>query len=322
MNPSKRPSSRPFSTGLAIISALFLVVATAEAKPGVGGSRGTRTMSAPPTTNTAPRQAQPLPGAQTPRATAPSTPAAPAAAPSRWNGLMGGLAGGLIGAGLFGLLAGNGLFGGLGSIMGVLGLLLQVAIVFFVVRFAINYFRRKAPQPAMAGGPAGFAPPPPRPEWQPAPAAARPAPAPAAPPEMPELALAEGDFNAFERLLGEIQEAFGKEDRVTLSQRATPEMANIFNGELAELNRKGFFNRVSGVKLLQGDLSEAWREPDAEYATVAMRYAIIDVKLERASGRIVEGDPARPQEIVELWTFVRAPGGTDRDWLLSAIQAT
>lgn len=322
MNPSKRPSSRPLATGLAIISALFLVMADAQAKPGVGGSRGTRTTSAPPTTNTAPNQAQPLPGAQTPRTAAPSAPTAPAAAPSRWGGLMGGLGAGLLGAGLFGLLAGNGLFSGLGSMMSILGLLLQVAIVFFIVRFAIGFFRRKSQQPAMAGGPANFAPSPQsQPEWQPAGATAQPAPAYGAPPPpMPELTLAEADFSAFERLLGEIQLAFGRDDRISLSQRATPEMANIFNAELNDLARKGFASRVSDVKLLQGDLSEAWREPNAEYATVAMRYSISDVKVERASGRIVEGDPKHPQEVVEVWTFVRAPGGTECDWVLSAIQ--
>ena len=201
---------------------------------------------------------------------------------------MGGLAGGLIGAGLFGLLAGNGLFSGLGSMMSILGLLLQVAIVFFIIRFAIGYFRRKSPQPAMAGGPANFTRQPPQPDWQPAPAAAQPAQTTPPVPQMPELVLAEADFNSFERLLGEIQEAFGKDDRIGLSQRATPEMANIFNVELNDLARKGFASRVSDVKLLQGDLSEAWREPNAEYATVAMRYAITDVKVERASGRIVD----------------------------------
>ena len=36
-------------------------------------------------------------------------------------------------------------------------------------------------------------------------------------------------------------------------------------------------NKVSGVKLLQGDLAEAWRENNDEYATVAMRFSLIDV---------------------------------------------
>ena len=68
------------------------------------------------------------------------------------------------------------------------------------------------------------------------------------------------------------------------------------------------------MKLLQGDLAEAWREGDTEYATVAMRYAIDDRMLERASGRVIEGGP---QQVTEVWTFMRVRGGS---WLLSAIQ--
>jgi len=71
------------------------------------------------------------------------------------------------------------------------------------------------------------------------------------------------------------------------------------------------------VKLMQGDLAEAWREGRSDYATVAMRFAHRDSMVERASGRLVEG--GEPSEVTELWTFVRAPGG---NWLLSAIQQT
>jgi predicted lipid-binding transport protein (Tim44 family) len=73
-------------------------------------------------------------------------------------------------------------------------------------------------------------------------------------------------------------------------------------------------NQLSGVKLLQGDLAEAWREDNEEYATVAMRYSMID----RTSGRVVEGSD-HPQETTELWTFRRVSGG---NWLLSAVQQT
>jgi predicted lipid-binding transport protein (Tim44 family) len=137
---------------------------------------------------------------------------------------------------------------------------------------------------------------------------------------MPPLDLVEADFGTFERLLGEIQDAYGRGDRVSLTQRVTPEMANLFNGELSEMARQGVINRISDVKLLQGDLAEAWREPGSEYATVAMRYAIIDVKTDKATGRVLEGDPNRVQEVVENWTFVRREGDSPRDWLLSAIQ--
>jgi predicted lipid-binding transport protein (Tim44 family) len=69
---------------------------------------------------------------------------------------------------------------------------------------------------------------------------------------------------------------------------------------------------------LQGDLAEAWREGDTDYASVAMRFSIIDRTLDRATGRVVAGSD-QPQEVVEVWTFLRPRGGT---WMLSAIQQT
>jgi len=75
-------------------------------------------------------------------------------------------------------------------------------------------------------------------------------------------------------------------------------------------------NKVSGTKLLQGDLSEAWREGDTDYASVAMRYSIIDKTLDRNTGRLIEGSD-QPTEVTEVWTFLRPRGG---NWILSAIQ--
>jgi len=49
------------------------------------------------------------------------------------------------------------------------------------------------------------------------------------------------------------------------------------------------------VKLLQGDLAEAWREGGDEYATVAMRYQQVDKTLDRATGKVLEGDD-KPDE--------------------------
>jgi predicted lipid-binding transport protein (Tim44 family) len=71
------------------------------------------------------------------------------------------------------------------------------------------------------------------------------------------------------------------------------------------------------VQLLQGDLAEAWRERNTDYATVAMNFACKDLMVERATGQTVEG--VERSEVTELWTFMRASGG---NWLLSAIQQT
>jgi predicted lipid-binding transport protein (Tim44 family) len=115
-----------------------------------------------------------------------------------------------------------------------------------------------------------------------------------------------------------VQEAYGREDLTALRLRATPEMVSYFTEEFTDNATRGQINEVSEAKLLQGDLAEAWREGNAEYATVAMRYEIVDRMRDCATGEVVEGGDA-PVEVTELWTFRRAPGG---DWMLSAIQQT
>src|SRR5262249_46235164 len=128
------------------------------------------------------------------------------------------------------------------------------------------------------------------------------------------VGISNTDYDAFERLLGEIQTAYSNEDLTALRTHATPEMVSYFSEDLAENASRGVVNRVSGVKLLQGDLAEAWREGGTEYATVAMRFSLNDTMVDRATGRVVEGGP---QEVAESWTFRRTAGGP---WMLSAIQ--
>jgi predicted lipid-binding transport protein (Tim44 family) len=193
----------------------------------------------------------------------------------------------------------------------IFSLILQLGLVFLLVRLAMGFFARRAalagnngPGYARSGlGLAGGAPGPVGGAGAAAPPAA--------------LAISPADYADFERLLGEIQSAYGREDIAALRRATTPEMASYFGEELAANAAKGLLNKVSDAKLLQGDLSEAWREADGDYATVAMRYSLLDVTVERASGRIVSGDPAKPDEVTELWTFRRPRGGS---WQLSAIQ--
>jgi predicted lipid-binding transport protein (Tim44 family) len=304
---------RPLIAVFAMLAALVLVATDVGARPGGGmsfGTRGTRSFSAPPPTATAPTGASPLQ-----RTLAqPGQPgvASPGLFGGAFNrpGLFGGLLGGFLGAGLFGLLFGYGLSGGLGGIASVFGLILQLALVFFVARLIWAWWQRRS-MPAYAGGPMlrGAAPD----------SGGAGGYGSAAGPAGGSIAIAQADYETFERLLGEIQTAYGAEDLATLRRLATPEVVGYFAEDLASNASRGVVNRVSDVKLLQGDLAEAWREGDVEYATVAMRYALKDSFVERATGRLVEGDPDRPTETTELWTFRRDRGGA---WLLSAIQQT
>ena len=103
------------------------------------------------------------------------------------------------------------------------------------------------------------------------------------------LEIQPADYEAFERLLGEIQAAWSNEDVAKLHTLATPEMVSYFSKDLEQNKANNDVNKVSDVKLLQGDLAEAWREGETDYASVAMRFSLVDKTLERATGRLVSG---------------------------------
>lgn len=296
----------------AIVATLAFVAVEADAAPRMNwGSRGSRTFTAPPPTATAPKAAQPIERSMTQPVARPAAPTAPGGFLNR-PGLLGGFAAGFLGAGLLGMLFGHGLLGGLGGIASFLGLILQVGIVALIAMFAWRWWQRRSqPASAFAGGPAlrDVAPNEPRMNFGGLGGSA------ASVSGIP-IEIKPADFDAFERILGEVQTAYGTEDLGALRTRMTPEMLSYYSEELAKNSSRGVINPISDVALLQGDLAEAWREGDDDYATVAMRYSMVDRTLDRASGRLVEGD-SKPQEATELWTFRRTRGG---QWVLSAVQ--
>ena len=197
-------------------------------------------------------------------------------------GFLGGMFAGFLGAGLLGMLFGNGFMGGLGGgFASMLGLMLQIGIVAIIGYLLWTWWQRRN-QPALASGPAlrdansgnprspmsfgnsgfggaGFG------GGSGVPAAATRASG------TDEVGLSPDDFNAFEKILTDVQTAYSAEDLAHLRREVTPEMLSYFSEDLATNASKGMVNRVSDVKLLQGDLAEAWREGDTDYATVAMR---------------------------------------------------
>ena len=144
------------------------------------------------------------------------------------GGLFGGLAAGFLGAGLFGLLFGHGFFGGLGGLASLIGLIFQLFIIYFLAKLAFAWWQRRD-MPAYAarsstGGPSaspfafnGFG-------------GMFGANQPAGEP----IDIAKSDYDAFERLLGEIQGAYSAEDLNGLRARVTPEMLSYFSEQLAQ----------------------------------------------------------------------------------------
>src|SRR5215470_12296267 len=256
------PRIRGFVKAMAIVLSLALptisAISSADARVGGGfssGSRGSRTFSAPPSTNTAPSAAQPF----NRTFTQPSSPGMNSPARgglfnrgSFGGGLLGGLAAGFLGAGLFGMLFGGGLFSGLGGFSSILGLLLQIALIVLVVRLAMSWWqRRQMSEPAYAGpagglgntnnssfGGMGFG------------LGSGGGSAP--------VQIQPADYEAFERLLVDTQAAYSNEDLNKLRTIATPEMVAFFSEDMQQNRARNEVNKVSDTKLLQGDLAESW----------------------------------------------------------------
>jgi predicted lipid-binding transport protein (Tim44 family) len=306
---------RGWVKAIAIVLSLALPVlaaSSADARIGGGfssGSRGSRTFSAPPATNTAPSTAQPFNRTfGQPSSPSMNSPIGGGLFGRSGGGLFRGFAAGFLGAGLLGLLFGGGLFSGIGGFSSILGLILQIVLIVFLARMAMSWWqRRQMSQAAYAGGGLGntsnsnfggmgfglgtsSAP----------------------------LQIQPTDYEAFERLLVDLQAAYSNEDVARLRTLATPEMVAFFTEDMQQNRARGQINKVSDTRLLQGDLAEAWREGDADFASVAMRFSMIDKYVDINSGRLVSGSE-QPTEATEVWTFVRRRGG---NWMLSAIQQT
>lgn len=302
-----------------VLSTLWVQPADAR-RGGSFGSRGLRTYHSPAPTGYSPGFVAPIQRSMTTR---PSLMPAPAYAPPlsqpqpgrRFGGLGGGLLGGLLAGGLIGGLLGHGM-GGFGSGMGGGGFLtslIQLALLGGAVWFVLGLFRRKSangqafgPTPASPYEPGYRLPASPRPYGS-------------AEPATRDMAINDTDKAAFERLLVEVQDAFGHEDYGRLRECTTPEIMSYLAEELSQNATAGLRNEVTATRLINAQVSEAWHEASADYATVALHYESIDVTRDRNSGAIVKGDPGQPTTTTELWTFVRAQGAP---WKLSAIQET
>lgn len=332
---------RLLSALLAAVMA-FAVASDAFARAGKSGSMGSRgsrtydrpierSVTPPPATQpTAPSVAPTQPGVAQPGAAqpmynpnavrqpgmaAPAPAMQPAAQPGFFqrNPFMAGMLGGIAGVGIGSLLFGSSsalAATGASPMAGILGTLLQVALIGGLVWLAIRLFRRRA-EPAPAPGAAAGA------YHREAPAYAGAAAAPAQRRVEKEFEASGEDQDAFTRIITGVQQAWADGNPVALRQLATPEVVGWMSEDLQRDQSNGVRNVVEDVQLLKGDVTETWSEGGLDYATAVITFSSRDYMVRIDNGTVVEGDPRTPVEATEAWTFVRGP---DRVWRLSAIE--
>ncbi|MGH7313762.1 MAG: Tim44 domain-containing protein [Candidatus Rokuibacteriota bacterium] len=309
-------SRRRVIAGLSVVVlALFLTATTdAWARARSGGTRGSRTYSAP---------ARPAPASPDMPAS-PSRAQTPSPSPQR-PGLFGGLGGfgGILGGLLLGGLLGGLLFGAHGFGIGLLDILLVGGGLFLLVSLLR---RRQAREPAyaMAGQPAMAGPSSAQTGWT------RPVTV-EAPPDSSDVGRGVNHIRTLDpafdpaalttlagRIFVRVQESVMARDVTPLRDYLAPEMLTVLQAQCDQLRSSRQTNRIERIEVRSTEVTEAWQESGRDYATVRIQASLLDYTMNDGTGAVIEGSRTQPQGIEEFWTFTRPVG--PQPWRLGAIQ--
>ena len=206
--------------------------------------------------------------------------------------------GSFLGAVFFDLLSGHGMTNGIHGVLDFIRILISIGIIAIVIIWFLRFFISRQQINNVTIQNNSFY---------------------NIPPHSQTPTITATDYQTFQKILCDIQTAWNQQDISAIQQIATPEMVSYFSEQLSTLERQGRRNIVSDMHFLQGNLSEAWIENGATYATVALRYSMVDLTT-NVLGQVVNGSSTHPVTVTEIWTFVRPTN--QNQWFLSALQQT
>jgi predicted lipid-binding transport protein (Tim44 family) len=276
-----------------------------------GGSRGSRSYSAPATSSQG-MSRQPAAPTSSPTAAAPQRPG--------WGGMIGGMVGGLLLGGLIGSLLGGAGGGGIG--------LLEIVVLAGLVFLAFRMFRGRtqataAPSGYASAGSYGV---------DDRSSASSPVSATVGPPStagdldrgLAYIRQMDPGFDArrfsegAEDIFFKIQAAWIGRDMSRAGEILTPEMQGFLQKDCDRLRAERRINRLENIAVRAAEVTEAWQERGQDYVTVHFLASLLDYTTDEQSGKVVEGNAVDPVKFEEFWTFVRPIG--PNAWRLSAIQ--
>lgn len=126
----------------------------------------------------------------------------------------------------------------------------------------------------------------------------------------------QGANAAFEMIVG----AFAHGDLGTLRSLLTDEVYNNFRRAIEARTEAGEVCQSELVRIQSSAIEEA--RVTGRKAQVTVRFASQQVIVVKdAKGEVVEGDPSRSVQIVDLWTFEREIRATNPNWYLAATRS-
>jgi predicted lipid-binding transport protein (Tim44 family) len=111
--------------------------------------------------------------------------------------------------------------------------------------------------------------------------------------------------------------AFSTGDDATLRSLASDEVYGSFKAALAERAQRGEILETNFVAFNSVRMVSAAAEPAGARIAVRFDTEFVTVTRDKAD-QVVEGDPEKPQEIIDVWTFARRRDASGPNWLLVA----
>jgi predicted lipid-binding transport protein (Tim44 family) len=118
----------------------------------------------------------------------------------------------------------------------------------------------------------------------------------------------------------EIVKSFAAGDRKGLKGLLSPEVFASFDGAITERQQRGETLESSFVGIDKATIVEASTKGRKAMVTVKFVSELISATRD-ASGEIIDGDPKKVREVVDIWTFMRDAGSRDPNWQLVATES-
>ncbi len=129
-------------------------------------------------------------------------------------------------------------------------------------------------------------------------------------------AFLQGANAAFEMIVS----AYARGDQAALRPLLSDEVFENFNRAIEARKQAGEICQSELLRIVSADFEDS--RLDGQKATITIRFVsqqLIVVK--DAEGKVVEGDPSHPVQIIDLWSFARDTHAANPNWLLVATRS-
>ncbi|MEM8703846.1 MAG: Tim44/TimA family putative adaptor protein [Pseudomonadota bacterium] len=114
--------------------------------------------------------------------------------------------------------------------------------------------------------------------------------------------------------------AFADGDKKALKNLLSPEVYDGFLGAIEDREKRGETIESTFVGIDKSEIVEAALKGTVAQVTVKIHSQLISATRDKA-GEVVDGDPAKVTEVVDIWTFARDTHSRDPNWKLVATES-